>query len=100
MRKRLEEIAFYAGERMYRDLDEIQIPLSPKNIRERLLPLSDLDFVKLNMFVNKTVYNGRGMVRVDNWLGIGAGIVLGMKYIIGYGVLGSISYVSLKNLIN
>ena len=100
MRKRLEEIAFYAGERMYRDLDEIQIPLSPKNIRERLLPLSDLDFVKLNMFVNKTVYNGRCMERVQNWLGTGAGIVLGMKYIIGYGVLGSISYVSLKNLIN
>ena len=40
------------------------------------------------------------MERVSNGSVMAAGIGLGIKYILAYGVLGSMLYVSLKNLIN
>ena len=100
MRKRLQEIAFDAGERFHRVLDENPRPLSLKSLKEGLLPLSDMDLIGINKLVNGTTYNGGRMERVSNGSVMAAGIGLGIKYIFGYGIAGSMLYVSLKEIIN
>ena len=100
MRKRLQEIAFDAGERIYRDIDETSGPLSPKRLRELFVPLSNMDLINMNILVNRTDYTGKSMERISSESVIDAGIALGIKYTLLYGVLGSMLYVSLKNLIN
>ena len=64
MRKRLQEIAFDAGERLHRVLDENPRPLSLKSLKEGLLPLSDMDLIGVNKLVN-----GEQLIIEDVWKG-------------------------------
>ena len=92
MRKRLQEIAFYAGERICGDICENSRRLSPKGLGKALLPLSDLDIVNLNILFNRNAYNGRNMQRASSGLVMGAGAALGVKYMGLYGILASILF--------